>query len=273
MILGESPGADFMGVRRRFATPFSQSACQITVVGDTLRARNFPDHFMNASPRPDRRDEIRGDEKSHRLGCWIGRLMRVWSATWRVEVMDVAGVCRPGSLPEPVIFALWHDSIFTVPPIWRDQVGNHRHAVVLTSASKDGAVLESAVGSFGLGAVRGSSSRRAVAGLIGLRQAMRAGHDTCITPDGPKGPRHVCQPGILKLAQTTGAPIVPIRCAFSSMRRLETWDRFIIPLPFSSVRLAFGEPIRVPADVDEAGFEEARKGLESELCRSLEYEK
>jgi lysophospholipid acyltransferase (LPLAT)-like uncharacterized protein len=227
---------------------------------------------MNASPRSDRRHAIRGDEKSRRLGRWIGQVMRVWAATWRVEVVDTAGICRHGAFPGPVIFALWHDCIFTVPPLWRQHMGGHRNAVVLTSASKDGAILESAVGTFGIGAARGSSSRRAVAGLIGLRQAMRDGRDTCITPDGPKGPRHICQPGIIKLAQATGAPIIPIRCAFSSVRRLKTWDRFIIPLPFSTVRLAYGTPIHVPADPDEAGFEVARQTLEAELCRPLDYD-
>lgn len=193
--------------------------------------------------------------------------MRVWAATWRVEARDDAGVFKPGAFPGPVIFALWHDCIFAVPPVWRKFIGCCRHAVVLTSASKDGAVLEAALAGFGIGAVRGSSSRRAVAGLIGLRQAMRGGSDTCITPDGPKGPRHICQAGIIKLAQTTGAPIIPIRCGFSSMRRLHTWDCFIVPLPFGSVRVCFGEPMHVPTDVDEEDFERARKALEDELCR------
>jgi len=226
---------------------------------------------MTDDVRKIRRLQIRGDDRSRRLGGWIGGWMRAWAATWRVDARDESGVFSPGVISEPVIFALWHDCIFTVPPVWREFVGSHRQAVVLTSASKDGAVLEAAVGRFGIGAVRGSSSRRAVAGLIGLRQAMRVGSDTCITPDGPKGPRHVCQPGIIKLAQTTGAPIIPIRCGFSSLRRLDTWDRFIIPLPFSAVRVCFGKPMRVPADLDESGFEAARNALEAELCRPLGY--
>jgi len=217
------------------------------------------------------RHQIRGDGGSRRLGRMIGGVMRVWAATWRVEALDEAGVFDPEGFGKPVIFALWHDCIFTVPPVWRRYVGNHRRAVVLTSASKDGAVLEAAMGCFEIGAVRGSSSRRAVAGLIGLRQAMRAGSDTCITPDGPRGPRHVCQPGIIKLAQTTGAPIIPIRCGFSSLRRLNTWDRFIIPLPFSAVRTCFGKALHVPSNADDDAFELARKTLEEELCRPMDF--
>ena len=222
------------------------------------------------SDTPDNpRHAIRGNERSQQFGRFAGRLIRAWAATWRVQVADEAGICDPAAYPKPVIYALWHDTISTIPPVWRNHVGGHRRAVVLTSASKDGAVLEAAMGVFGIGAVRGSSSRRAVAGLIGLRQAMRAGSDTCITPDGPKGPRHICQPGIIKLAQTTGAPIIPIRTGFTSSRRLKTWDRFIVPLPFSTVRVSFGKPMTIAADTDEAGFEAVRKALEVELCRPL----
>lgn len=224
---------------------------------------------MDAPAKPSHRHAIRGNSRSRRIGSAVGGLMRLWASTWRVEATDEAGVFEPGGFTGPVIFALWHDSIFTVPHVWRKHVGGHRKAVVLTSASKDGAVLEAAVGRFGIGAVRGSSSRRAVAGLIGLRQAMRAGRDACITPDGPKGPRHVCQPGIIKLAQATGAPIVPIRCGFGSLRQLPTWDRLTIPLPFSTVRACFGKPMHVAAEAGEAEFEAARKALEQELCRPL----
>ena len=224
---------------------------------------------MSDAPENNRRHAIRGDARSQRLGRVAGRVIGAWAATWRVEVADEAGICDPAAFPGPVIYALWHDTISTIPPVWRRHVGGHRHAVVLTSASRDGAVLEAAMGVFGIGAVRGSSSRRAVAGLIGLRQAMRAGSDACITPDGPKGPRHFCQPGIIKLAQTTGAPIIPIRAGFSSFRRLKTWDRFIIPLPFSTVRVCFGKPLTVAADADEAEFERSRKTLEQELSQPL----
>lgn len=210
-----------------------------------------------------RQHAVKGNARATRLGRLIGRLMRAWGASLHVELVDLAGITRPNGHPGPVILTLWHDSIFTVTPVWAAMAGTHRKIVVLTSASKDGATLEAAMRVFGIGAVRGSSSRRAVAGLIGLRQAVRAGHDACITPDGPRGPRHHCQPGIVKLAQTTGAPIVPTRLTCGSMRRLNTWDRFIIPAPFSNVRVEFGTPIMVPRDLDEIAFEEMRRKIQS----------
>ncbi len=227
---------------------------------------------MNNKAQAHHRHAIRGDERSRRLGRATGWLIRGWAATWRVRVRDDAGICDPSNFPGPVIYALWHDIISTVPPVWRRHVGGHRRAVVLTSASRDGAVLEAAMGVFGIDAVRGSSSRRAVAGLIGLRQAMREGRDACITPDGPRGPRHVCQPGIIKLAQTTGAPIIPIRAGYSSSRRLTTWDRFIIPMPCAVVRLCFGRPVFIAKDAADAEFQAAREGLERELDLPVEDE-
>ena len=103
---------------------------------------------------------------------------------------------------------------------------------------------------FGLGAVRGSSSRRAVAALVGLKRALLEGLDVCLTPDGPRGPRYRIQPGIIKLAEATGAPIVPIHVRFSSAWRLKTWDRFVIPKPFSRVEVTFAEPITLTRGMD-----------------------
>jgi len=114
---------------------------------------------------------------------------------------------------------------------------------VLTSASRDGAVLEKTVRIFGLQAVRGSSSRRAVAALVALKKAAKNGSDLVITPDGPRGPRYQIQPGALKLSQVTGAPLIPIQVHYHRAKSLNTWDRFQIPLPFSKVTVTLHPPI------------------------------
>jgi lysophospholipid acyltransferase (LPLAT)-like uncharacterized protein len=137
--------------------------------------------------------------------------------------------------------------------------------VALTSASNDGAMVAAAMKVFGLGSVRGSSSRRGVAALVGLKRALAEGLDICLTPDGPRGPRYKVQPGFLKLAEATGAPIIPIHLRFSNAWRLKTWDRFVIPKPFSRVEITFDEPIRIPRGLDEAAFEAERLKLETLL--------
>lgn len=196
------------------------------------------------------------------LGRAAGWVMRAIGATLRVRLDDRCGLTRGAGPAGPVIYALWHNRIFSIPPLWR-RLCPQRQAVALTSASRDGAALTAAVGVVGIGTVRGSSSRRGAAALVALRRAVLGGSDACITPDGPRGPRYGLQPGLVKLAQATGAPVVPIHIKFSRCWRLKTWDRLVIPAPFSRVELVFDAPLAVPADLDETGLEEFRGRLEA----------
>lgn len=196
------------------------------------------------------------------LAAWV---MKLWSLTLRYNINGNPGIVPPEIHSKPVIFALWHNRIFTMPPIWRLTGGKNRSTVVLTSASKDGSTLATAMEFFGIGSVRGSSSRRAVSALIGMKKALQEGKDVCVTPDGPKGPRYRVQPGLLKIAQATGADIVPIHIRYSSAWRLSSWDRFVIPKPFSKVTIIFDKPIQVQKDLTEEAFEAARTDLETSL--------
>jgi hypothetical protein len=209
--------------------------------------------------------EIRSDRKSAILGTLAGWAMKLLAATLRMEIRDECGIGRPGSGLPPVIYILWHNRFFCVPAAWQRLCGRHRRAVALTSASHDGAMVACAMAVFGLGAVRGSSSRRAVAALVGLKRALQEGLDVCVTPDGPRGPRYRLEPGIVKLAQATAAPVIPIHLRFSSAWRLKTWDRFVIPKPFSRVAITFAKPLTLPRDLDETSFEQHRHELETLL--------
>ena len=214
---------------------------------------------------PDKRIEIRTSRKVEWFGKLAGWMMRAVGATLRVTVEDRCGLTKPGGIPGPVVYALWHNRIFTIAPAWARVCGKHRQSAVLTSASHDGAMVAHAVAVFGMGAVRGSSSRRAVAGLIGLRQALRNGIDVALTPDGPRGPRYRLQAGLVKLAQSAGTPVVPIHVRFGTAWRLRTWDGMVIPLPFSRVTLTFDEALAVPRGLDEDAFEAWRAALEERM--------
>lgn len=214
--------------------------------------------------------EIRESRKSRWLGKLAGRLMQAFCATLRFEVIDRCGVtgqagAPAGPVPGPVVYGLWHDSIFVMPAVWKKTGGRFRQLVVLTSASHDGATLAEAVGVFGIGSVRGSSSRRGVAALVGLRKVLREGLDVCITPDGPRGPRRELQPGLVKLAETGGVPVVPVHVEFAAAWRLKTWDRFQIPKPFSRVRVIFDETLAVPPGLADDAFEAWRARIEEVL--------
>lgn len=205
--------------------------------------------------KPAKSNDIRGDRKAELLGTLAGWLMKIWAKTLKIEVEDKGGATYGENPVYPAVFAMWHSRIFIIPPVWWETGGKFRKTVVLTSASKDGAMLASAMEVFGLGAVRGSSSRRGAAALIGMLRSIRAGQDLCITPDGPRGPRYTVHPGIVKLAQTAQVPIIPIHATFSSAWRLGTWDRLVIPKPFSRVKVVFDEMLVVPPSLDEAAFE------------------
>lgn len=211
------------------------------------------------------RHEIRKSWKTALGGTLAGWLLRLWCGTLRYEVVDRCGLGTPQSIPGPVIYALWHNRLFSVPGAWRRLCGKHRSAVVLTSASHDGDVLARAVGAFGIGSVRGSSSRRAIAALVALKRALMEGVDVCLTPDGPRGPRYHLQGGLVKLAQSTGAPVIPVHVEVASCWRLRSWDRFMIPKPFSRVRVIFDQALAVPPVLDDDAFEIERARIESVL--------
>ncbi len=228
---------------------------------DTPRPGGF---LWGRSMSGGKNNEIRGGAKMALLGWLVGWIMRLIGMTLRVQVSDRCGLSRPGELPRATIYALWHNRVFAVAPVWRRLCG-HRRAVALTSASRDGAALTAAVGVLGIGTVRGSSSRRGAAALVALRRAILAGSDVCLTPDGPRGPRYELQGGIIKLAQATGAPIIPMHMVFSHCWRLKSWDRMVIPRPFSRVRVTFDEALAVPADLADDAFEALRGQLEERM--------
>ena len=105
---------------------------------------------------------------------------------------------------------------------------------------------------------------------IEQKRALQDGQDVCLTPDGPRGPRYKIQPGVIKLAESTRAPIVPIHATYSSAWRLKTWDRFVIPKPFSRVHVIFDEMHFVPPKIDDETFENSRKQLQTILLNGAD---
>ena len=189
--------------------------------------------------------KIRADEQ--KLGGLVATLIRVIGWTQRMDVEDRCGVLKR-DYKQPMIWTFWHNRMFVVPLLTR--YAPHRTGAVLTSASKDGAVIAAVMKRFGLKSVRGSSSRRGGTALLALRGTLEAGEDVAVTPDGPRGPRYKLGPGVVFLAQRTGAGILPIHIEYSRAVRLKSWDRFMIPLPFAKVRVIFDELIFVSREAD-----------------------
>ncbi len=212
--------------------------------------------------------EIRGTRKQHIIGKIAGWTIRImgWTLRYKIDGLEQLNGKYSG---QPVIYALWHNRIFAMP-YTRPKLAKNREMVVLTSASKDGAILENAVAVFGIGAVRGSSSRRGAAALVALRKKINSGASICITPDGPRGPRQKLQPGIVKLAQASGAPILAVNVEFSKCWHLKTWDQFRVPWPFSKVYVKIEAGIDIPRDLDQSAFEQHVSDLEQLMNLSAE---
>ncbi len=162
---------------------------------------------------------------------------------------------------KPFIVAFWHNRLLMAPVGWRRDLP----VKVMVSRHRDGEMIAETVRHFGIETIRGSSSRGGSAALRMLVRELRAGSYVGITPDGPRGPRMRVQPGIIALARLSGAPILPATYATSRRRLANSWDRFVIALPFSRGVYLWDEPICVAPDADEAAQEEARHTLEERL--------
>ncbi len=195
----------------------------------------------------------------------IAGIIRAIGVTLRFSVIEDKAGITDGSLGGTAkIWAFWHDRVFTMPLVY-ERYFSERQGAVLTSPSGDGELIARVLARFGVGAIRGSSSRRGAQALRELTGLIKFGGDVVVTPDGPRGPRHVLQPGLLKLAQLTSTQIIPIRLEYSAAWHLKSWDRFAIPRPFSSVSIFFGEPLEIPRKLDDLGTQEITQRLESSL--------
>ncbi|MCW5551138.1 MAG: lysophospholipid acyltransferase family protein [Verrucomicrobiae bacterium] len=171
---------------------------------------------------------------------------------------------------DKIIFAIWHNRLALSLILYRRYVARRdraRRLVALVSASRDGGLLTRVLELFEVRPVRGSSSRRGAQALREMVTLGRAGHDLAITPDGPRGPRYVVQDGVISAAQLTGLTIVPVTYHLNWKLCLNSWDRFLIPLPFCRCDVITGLPIRVPREATPDEREAARKRLEAELRR------
>ncbi len=178
-------------------------------------------------------------------------IVRSFTITYRYTIEGPKGESKPDEIyPKGAhLLCLWHEDILSV-------VSSHaqtRPYLAMASKSKDGDIASYVNSKFGFVPVRGSS--RTPTKDKGGREAMaeyikRVGEGECggISVDGPKGPRRVCKPGIVIIAQKTGAPIYPAIGRAKNPWEFNSWDRFKVPKFFSKIKVVIGHPIYVPAD-------------------------
>jgi len=174
----------------------------------------------------------------------------------------------------PIIGAFWHGRLAMMPYGWRTKT---MPLNMLISNHRDGSIIADMITHFGVKSVRGSagdkvkggtkSSKGGVQAMLNMAKLAAAGEGLAITPDGPRGPRMRANSGVVALARLTGLPVFPISVSVSNRRVLSSWDRFIVPLPFSRGAFVIGDPIFVARDASDEACEQARIAIETEINR------
>jgi hypothetical protein len=196
------------------------------------------------------------------LGYWFIRLI---GPTLRVSVSREEGA-QETIAQRPLIVSFWHACMIPATYVCRD-IGVR----VMSSNSYDGEYMGRIIRKFGFVAVKGSSSRNAVRALLGLRRALHEGWTVAFSLDGPRGPRHKVKPGPVALARSSAVPLSMFHLAVDRAWVLNTWDRLIIPKPFSRVLMRFGKMIVVPPNATDEDLERYQQQLQESLDRVCEF--
>jgi lysophospholipid acyltransferase (LPLAT)-like uncharacterized protein len=190
-----------------------------------------------------------------RFLTWLSAvIIRTLGWSLRVRAVDHGGILGHPE-HEPVIIAFWHNRIVTAAIFW-ERYCRPRRGLTFISRSRDGEFMSNVAAHFGITPARGSSSKHGIsAALAAMHASSDEKLDLVITPDGPRGPKYQIQPGILRLAQTTGRPIVTVTTRLKWKWVLKSWDGFQVPLPLSICELETGPPVMVPEDATEEELE------------------
>ena len=206
---------------------------------------------------------VRSEAAQSALSLIAAGYIRLVSLTSRFRTIGREQVDDHIRDQRPFIAAFWHGRLLMALAQWP----RGAPLKVIISHHRDGEFIARIAARFGVGAVRGSTSNGGANALRAMLRALKGGEFVGITPDGPGGPRMRVQMGTIVLAQMSGVAIIPITCAVSRRRIAGSWDRFIIPLPFSRGICIWGSPVTVPRDADTDMLEAKRLELENELNR------
>lgn len=194
---------------------------------------------------------------------WL--LLSVVGRTWRFET-----VAEEGAMPLPFgegagaeIFCFWHQCVLPCTFYFR-----RTGATIIVSRSFDGELIARTLELFGYRTVRGSSSRGAREGLLGLKEVIDSGRPAIFTADGPRGPIFQTKMGPVKLAHLTGAPIGAFHLQPERVWTMRSWDHFFVPKPFTRIVVSWARWTQVPIDLAAEQLEEKRSELNAAIERA-----
>ncbi|MBN1545513.1 MAG: lysophospholipid acyltransferase family protein [Syntrophaceae bacterium] len=200
----------------------------------------------------------------HILFFWV---VNIYSLTFRFRLENEDAWLRRLERGERVLLCTWHQQFFSaVRPFQKYRKYN---PVLMISQSSDGDIVAGVANKSGWHVVRGSSSRGGKEALRGMiEQLQRSGLAAHIV-DGPRGPAGRVKEGVIQLAQSADAVIVPFYINANRAWYFNSWDRFMLPKPFSKVTLSFGEGVKLMPAQDQDVFENQRLDLEGTMLPYL----
>lgn len=191
------------------------------------------------------------------IGYFLARAVGV---TLRIEVR---GADHLDQISGGKILAGWHGSTFVAANYFKGQ-----GLWTIISKSRDGDMQDKIFRRFGFKTVRGSSGRGGARAVVESIRVLKSGETMAFTPDGPRGPKGVVQPGIMLMAKKSGAALIPAGIAADRRWFAPTWDSYMVPKPFARCVIQFGEPIYVPRSANEDEVEQLRLKLEADIHRN-----
>ena len=195
----------------------------------------------------------------------IWALLSVIGRTWRFQLVAENGVTPlPGGEGAGAqIFCFWHQCVLPCTFYFR-----RTHATIIVSQSFDGELITRILNLFGFRTVRGSSSTGGHEGLLGLKRVIESGRPAIFTADGPRGPIYRTKMGPIKLAHLTGAPIGAFHLQPQRAWTMRSWDRFLVPKPFTRIIVSWARVTHVPADLPVNQLEVKREQLNAAIERA-----
>lgn len=207
----------------------------------------------------------------YQLVVWLAKvLVEVLWRTCRIRL--VGGECLSALIKEygAVVPVCWHQHLLLCARFLVSGRTAGLKPGFMISPSVDGEAATALARSYGAHVVRGSGSYTGLRAVRGAHQAIvKDGISPAVTPDGPRGPRFKFKPGALFAGQIAGKPVVPLAFAGQGAWVLKTWDKFVIPKPFSRVCIAIGEPFFMPADATDEQMTAAQREMEQRLKQTF----
>ena len=203
-----------------------------------------------------------------RAFAWLAYyIIRIYSATFRFTVVNESlwqGVLQQ---KKPVILCTWHQQFFAAIRHFKRYA--HLNPGLMISQSRDGDLISAVANRTGWHTPRGSSSRGGQMAMATMIDHIRHHGFGAHILDGPRGPIGIVKPGIIRMAMATNAVVVPFYIRSDRAWFFKSWDRFMLPRPFSRVTLEFGDPIAITEEGDSLDFEGQRASLENRMRPGL----